>query len=89
MNKSPHLPLQRIVDYCDRQLRTYAIEDWPGAANGLQVENQRGVSRLAAAVDASLVTVRMAIDAYARAAETSPAPPRGRRHRVEHAEDIL
>jgi dinuclear metal center YbgI/SA1388 family protein len=65
MNKPHRIPLPRVVHYCDRHLQTLAIADWPGAANGLQVENRRGVSRLAAAVDASLATVRMAIDAGA------------------------
>ncbi|HQR46886.1 MAG TPA: amidohydrolase family protein, partial [Thermoanaerobaculia bacterium] len=32
--------------------------------------------------------VRMALDAYAAAAAANPAPARGRRHRVEHAETI-
>jgi dinuclear metal center YbgI/SA1388 family protein len=41
-------------------LRTGAVEDYPGAANGLQVENRGCVSRIAAAVDASLATVGLA-----------------------------
>src|SRR5580704_3394371 len=57
--------LKRIVDYCDRELRTAEVEDYPGALNGLQVENGGGVSRIAAAVDASLATVKMAIEAKA------------------------
>lgn len=32
--------------------------------------------------------VRMALDAYEHAAEVNPAPARGRRHRIEHAETI-
>jgi predicted amidohydrolase YtcJ len=32
--------------------------------------------------------VRMALDAYEHAAEVNPAPPRGRRHRLEHIETI-
>ena len=32
--------------------------------------------------------VRMTLDAYEKAAQANPAPPRGRRHRVEHAETI-
>jgi predicted amidohydrolase YtcJ len=32
--------------------------------------------------------VRMTLDAYEKAAQGNPAPPRGRRHRVEHAETI-
>jgi dinuclear metal center YbgI/SA1388 family protein len=57
--------LKRIVDYCDRELRTAEVEDYPGALNGLQVENGGGVSRIATAVDASLATVKMAIEAKA------------------------
>jgi predicted amidohydrolase YtcJ len=32
--------------------------------------------------------VRMTLDAYEAAAKTNPAPPRGRRHRIEHIETI-
>jgi predicted amidohydrolase YtcJ len=32
--------------------------------------------------------VRLALDAYEHAAEVNPAPPRGRRHRLEHIETI-
>jgi dinuclear metal center YbgI/SA1388 family protein len=61
----PKASLRAIVQYCDRLLRTHEIGDYPGAANGLQVENQGAVSRIAAAVDASLATVRLAIQAKA------------------------
>jgi dinuclear metal center YbgI/SA1388 family protein len=64
--KKTALPLSSIAEYCDRILRVKAITDWPGAVNGLQVENRRGISRLAAAVDASLVTVRLAIAGQAQ-----------------------
>jgi dinuclear metal center YbgI/SA1388 family protein len=57
--------LGEIVRYCDRLLRTREIEDYDGASNGLQVENLEGVSRIAAAVDASLATVQLAIAARA------------------------
>jgi dinuclear metal center YbgI/SA1388 family protein len=57
--------LSQIVRHCDRLLRTRAIRDYDGAANGLQVENRGGVVRIAAAVDASLATVRKAIAAQA------------------------
>jgi dinuclear metal center YbgI/SA1388 family protein len=57
--------LSAIVRYCDRLLRTSQIEDYPGAANGLQVENSGAVTRIAAAVDASLATVRLAVQAGA------------------------
>jgi dinuclear metal center YbgI/SA1388 family protein len=57
--------LQTIVHHCDRVLRVSAIKDYAGAANGLQVENRGSVTRVAAAVDASLATVRLAITARA------------------------
>lgn len=61
----PKASLRAIVQYCDRILRTNEIGDYPGAANGLQVENQGSVTRIAAAVDASLATVKLAIRAKA------------------------
>jgi dinuclear metal center YbgI/SA1388 family protein len=61
----PKVPLAAIVKHCDRILRTKEIGDYDGAANGLQVENSGTVSRIAAAVDASLATVRLAIAAKA------------------------
>ncbi len=57
--------LSQIVRYSDRLLRLDAFEDYPGAVNGLQVENRGQVHRIAAAVDASLATVKLAIDAKA------------------------
>lgn len=59
------IPLAQIVRHCDAVLRTSEVEDYGGAVNGLQVENAGSVTRLAAAVDASLATVRMAIAAGA------------------------
>jgi dinuclear metal center YbgI/SA1388 family protein len=58
-------PLSKIVDFCDRTLRTAQVKDFDGAVNGLQVENRGQVTRIAAAVDASLATVRLAIAAKA------------------------
>jgi dinuclear metal center YbgI/SA1388 family protein len=57
--------LHLLVRHCDRLLRTSETKDYDGAANGLQVENGGTVTRLAAAVDASLATVGMAIAAQA------------------------
>jgi dinuclear metal center YbgI/SA1388 family protein len=57
--------LDPIVRSCDRWLRTARIADYDGAANGLQVENHGRVSRIAAAVDASLATARLAAQAGA------------------------
>ena len=42
--------LDSIVRYCDRTLKTEQFTDWPGAMNGLQVENSGGVTKIAAAV---------------------------------------
>ena len=61
----PKVPLQKIISHCDKILRTAAIGDYDGAANGLQVENSGSVTRIAATVDASLATVKLAIAAQA------------------------
>jgi dinuclear metal center YbgI/SA1388 family protein len=61
----PKVPLQTIVGHCDHILRTAAIGDYDGAVNGLQVENAGTVTRIAATVDASLATVKLAIAAKA------------------------
>lgn len=57
--------LSRIVRHCDQLLRTAHIKDYDGAVNGLQVENNGDVTRIAATVDASLETVRLAVAAKA------------------------
>ena len=57
--------LAGIVRHCDQLLRTDKVQDYERAANGLQVENRGAVSRVAAAVDASLATVKLAIAAKA------------------------
>ena len=61
----PKNPLAAIVKHCDKILRTAETGDYAGAVNGLQVENNGGVTRLAATVDASLATVKMAVAAKA------------------------
>ena len=61
----PTVPLKTIVAHCDKILRTGEIGDYDGAVNGLQVENSGAVTRIAAAVDASLATVELAIAARA------------------------
>jgi dinuclear metal center YbgI/SA1388 family protein len=57
--------LAAIVNHCDKSLRTAAIGDYDGAVNGLQMENSGTVTRIAATVDASLATVKLAIAAKA------------------------
>ena len=61
----PKISLIAIVNYCDRILRTKEIQDYAGAVNGLQVANRGRVTRIAAAVDASLTTVELAVAAGA------------------------
>lgn len=61
----PRASLQAIVKYCDATLRTREVGDYDGAMNGLQVENSGRVTRIAATVDASLATVRLAVAAKA------------------------
>lgn len=57
--------LTALVRYCDQLLQTDTFADWDGAVNGLQVENRGTISKIAAAVDASLATVKMAVAARA------------------------
>lgn len=54
--------LEAIVSYSDKLLKTRGFTDWPGAVNGLQAGNNGHVSTIAAAVDASLATVRLALE---------------------------
>jgi dinuclear metal center YbgI/SA1388 family protein len=61
----PKAKLAAIVAHCDKVLRTHEIGDYDNAANGLQVENNGAVGKIAAAVDASLSTVKLAIAAKA------------------------
>jgi dinuclear metal center YbgI/SA1388 family protein len=57
--------LGAIVRTCDHWLRTDQFHDYDGAVNGLQVENRGAVTRIAATVDASLATVKLAVAARA------------------------
>jgi dinuclear metal center YbgI/SA1388 family protein len=57
--------LSSIVRHCDRLLRIAEVTDYDGAVNGLQVQNRGNVTRIAATVDASLATAKLAIDAGA------------------------
>ena len=61
----PSISLTALTEHCDQVLRTGQCGDYPGAVNGLQVDNRGAVTRIAAAVDASLATVRLAIEARA------------------------
>ena len=59
-HRMPAVDLHAIVKHCDHELRLDTINDYPGAHNGLQVENAGQIKKLAACVDASLATVRKA-----------------------------
>ncbi len=61
----PKAPLAALTKYCDQLLRTVETGDYDGAANGLQVANSGSVTRIAATVDASLATVKLAVAAQA------------------------
>jgi|GEM_PF-22450 dinuclear metal center YbgI/SA1388 family protein len=63
--KQKWVPLETIVEYCNRALGIPDFPDYDGAWNGLQVENDGRVHRLAAAVDASATTLRLAAEAGA------------------------
>lgn len=52
--------LDVMIAYTNRYLRVDEIEDYPGAHNGLQVENGGAVKRVLAAVDAGLPTIKKA-----------------------------
>lgn len=52
--------LAPMIAHADRYLRVDEIEDYPGAHNGLQVENGGTVRRVLAAVDAGLPTIKKA-----------------------------
>ncbi len=61
----PKATLATIASYCDEILRTGEIGDYDGAMNGLQVGNNGTITKIAAAVDGSLSTVRLAVAARA------------------------
>ncbi|MGD1980070.1 MAG: Nif3-like dinuclear metal center hexameric protein [Akkermansiaceae bacterium] len=58
--------LKEVVEALEEELRTKEIPDYPGAHNGLQLENRKGmVSRVACAVDASFPVIQKAVDSGA------------------------
>ncbi|MGO8697373.1 MAG: Nif3-like dinuclear metal center hexameric protein [Limisphaerales bacterium] len=61
----PKTLLAEMVRHCQKVLCPETFSDWDGAVNGLQVENSGTVTKIAAAVDASLATIQLAIAAQA------------------------
>jgi putative NIF3 family GTP cyclohydrolase 1 type 2 len=57
--------LNDVVAFCDQRTRRSAIKDFDGAQNGLQVENNGSVSKIAAVVDAGQIPFKDAITAGA------------------------
>jgi dinuclear metal center YbgI/SA1388 family protein len=57
--------LSRLVRYCQATLRPDQFQDWEEAFNGLQAQNCGLVTKIAAAVDASLATIQLAVEAGA------------------------
>lgn len=55
--------LDLLVAWCDETTRRSAYADFPGSHNGLQCANRGTVTRIGAAVDADLRTLRAAADA--------------------------
>lgn len=56
------MDLAEIVAFLDRELRTAEIKDYPGAHNGLQLENAGVVTRAACAVDACEAVIEQAAE---------------------------
>ncbi|MEP6989781.1 MAG: Nif3-like dinuclear metal center hexameric protein [bacterium] len=54
-----------IAEYLDGLLSTSDVPDYSGAVNGVQVENSAPITRVAVAVDASVLTIQGAIAARA------------------------
>ena len=65
MKRMSKARLDELVRYCERILHTAEVDDNAGAVNGLQVANRGAVHHIAATVDASLSTVRLAVAAGA------------------------
>lgn len=54
--------LKKVVEYLDLELRNSEISDYPGAMNGLQLENSGSIEFIHSAVDASLTVVEKAAE---------------------------
>jgi len=65
MPTATQAPLQEIVEHLDGLLGTHDVPDYPGALNGLQLENSGRVERVAVAVDWSRAAVDGAVAAGA------------------------
>jgi len=57
--------LKYLVESANQWLKVSEIPDYPGAVNGLQLQNNGKISKIAAAVDACLPVIRAAVAAGA------------------------
>ena len=55
--------LAEIVSFCNALTRRSEVADFPGANNGLQLQNDGSVTKIGAAVDAGLIPFEKAIEA--------------------------
>ena len=55
------ISLTNIVEFCDNRVNRKHIQDYPGAHNGLQLENNGYVKKIGAAVDAGQLPFEQAI----------------------------
>jgi dinuclear metal center YbgI/SA1388 family protein len=55
------MTLTELTTYCDSRLNLATVADFPGANNGLQIENNGAVRKIGAAVDASAEAIEAAI----------------------------
>ena len=61
-NRIYNMPkLSKIVEFCDTYTSQSTIKDFPGAHNGLQIENNGTVTKIAAAVDAGQIPFEQTI----------------------------
>ena len=58
--------LTEITEFLDAWLKIDAVEDYPGAYNGLEIESRQPVEKVAASVDACRATAEMAAAADAQ-----------------------
>lgn len=57
------LDVPKLVDHLDSYLNTKQVADWPGALNGLQIENgSKPVKKIGATVDACEYTLKAAVE---------------------------
>jgi len=54
--------LDEVLEFLEAELRTSEIPDYSGAHNGLQLQNEGGIEKVACAVDASYAVIKKAVE---------------------------